>query len=263
MSSFKKYISKKSNWAYIILFLILVIAYVFGFFLERFSYIAIGGLFLFIAVENFIKSIGYFEVIMDNTEESKKCLESLVNSIHKPRINYAEKSLDYKTKVATATNSVFFNGSGMAFMADYDLTTSIANLPSEVSVSFFATNCNKNPVSLNYLHDFGGWREGYYTSLWETLNNSLERIKRRRSVSFTCLDLFVPISYFAIDYLVETEFSFIQAKHYLLVEERNDIKVYYCEAYPGTDVYDYYLEQIKLIERSDGQLSHRNEAGVQ
>ena len=76
MEKLKNYLSNnKSNWAYVILFFVLVVAYFVGFFSERFSYIAIGGLFLFIAIESFIKNIGFFE-------DMKKKIDNIPNLVN-------------------------------------------------------------------------------------------------------------------------------------------------------------------------------------
>jgi hypothetical protein len=91
----RNYLSIKSNWAYIIPFFVLVIAYIVGFFNYQFSYIAIGGLFLFIAIENFVKSIGFFENIKDTTEANAKHLANISETMAKFSDN-ANKNGDMK-----------------------------------------------------------------------------------------------------------------------------------------------------------------------
>ena len=120
------------------------------------------------------------------------------------------------------------------------------------------TDCCENRVSLEYKKEVYGQNEKYYEARMETFTSGIEAIRSYRNVDVTPLDIFVPVAYFAIDYESETTSSFIQAKYYLLSKERGDAKVFYCTAYPGTELYKIYQEQILLIKGSGGKLAYRN-----
>jgi hypothetical protein len=59
----RKFVKSPFNLGYVITFIALIVVYFYGITSEKFSYIAIGGLLLFIAIENFAQRIGIFEDI--------------------------------------------------------------------------------------------------------------------------------------------------------------------------------------------------------
>jgi len=100
MEKLKKFLAVKSNLAFVILFFVLAIAYIIGFFNERFSYIAIGGLFLFIAVESFVKSIGFYDDIKEISKANNEYLENIMdligklnNEIHNSEVTFFHNDL--------------------------------------------------------------------------------------------------------------------------------------------------------------------------
>ena len=261
MEKLKKFLAVKSNWAYVIMFFVLVVAYIVGLFNERFSYIAIGGLFLFIALESFIKSIGYFEDIKDNTnvsveslKEIKEKAEMITKSISKidemaiqiSKVDYSYSSCIYKDVIPRATNSLFFSGVGMAFF-DYDIENSIIKVDQSVNITFVVMNVYNEDVATG-VESFYNISKEETRMLHESFIKRVLRINNFRKTNFGVIDTFVQVSYFAVDYKELTEFSFIQAKYYLLTKNDEHIDVMYYTARPGTELFKCFRKQILIIE---------------
>jgi hypothetical protein len=64
---------------------------------------------------------------------------------------------------------------------------------------------------------------GHTTEYWyarkETFYGCVEIISKKRQVDIILLDMFVPISYLAVDYKEITDVSYMLARHYLLKDE--------------------------------------------
>ena len=177
-------------------------------------------------------------------------------------MNYSSDPCNYIEAVKKATGSIFFSGIGMTFL-DYALRNVLVNdTDPKVTINFAAVDYIKNNDIMTFLQDyFGPHREKWYKHR-DAFNDHVEILKNRQNTSFLDLDIFMPVSYFAIDYKEKTKFSFIQAKHYLRHKYENEVNVLYYTAHQGTKLYEQYRNQILLIEESGGNLGYIDKLGL-
>ena len=126
--------------------------------------------------------------------------------------------------------------------------THLPNIELRIAIKFVVADCNNDDI-LKAVKGISNAAKEELQSLSQVFDIGLNRIKHDRDVDVVFIDFYVSISYFAIDYKEQTNSSFIQAKHYLLNENKKSIKVFYCTVRPGTNLYDYYKEQILILDR--------------
>jgi len=136
---------------------------------------------------------------------------------------------------------------------DFDFANFLANIEPHVEIKCVVTDLNNPDVRKNMDYIFGGIEKEKNSPARSTFDRNVSRVKRTRSINVDFITAFPHISYFAIDYKEQTEFSFIQAKHYLIAEYTGEVNVYYCIVRPGAKLYEYYRKQIILLEKKGEQ----------
>lgn len=163
------------------------------------------------------------------------------------KVNYSLEPCDYIEHIKKSKNSIFFSSVGGSVLTDYSVQNALANINPEVEINIVTGDHNDNITN-----NFNGLTEvtkEYTLSINELVKTGINRIKEKRSVVYKSISFFNPISYFAIDYKDNSSSSFIQAKHYLISENKKSINVFYCSVRPGSDLYDCYCKQIILLEK--------------
>ncbi|MDR2532352.1 MAG: hypothetical protein LBC82_05875 [Oscillospiraceae bacterium] len=248
------------NWSYSGVFLALVIFYVIALGLDIFSNketimeIAIGGLLLFIGFEIFFIRVSFFEDIKNEFKDIKNEMESIAKKIDrlKPDIAYTDNRINRAEKISKAKSSIFVSGIGMGdFRNDNeDFIKSIETIMNQgVRVHCIACDLNVDEVrkcshfinktdDLKVDRDRTGFDECIKTiKSWECSTDFFKD---------DFIDYFTQVSYFAVDYDVGGQSTFIEATYFSAnVGIR---KKYYCHAYPGTDLYEYYKKQIDFLK---------------
>ena len=95
---------------------------------------------------------------------------------------------------------------------------------------------------MQFLTRFFGINEKQWGSRKDLFEEGVSSIQKKRNVNVIKLDIFSPVAYVAIDYKSITEASLIQAKHYLLSEDKSVLRT----VRPGVELYEYYRQQILL-----------------
>ena len=171
-------------------------------------------------------------------------------------IKYASAPIGFGEILPTAKNSIFISGLGMPIIGviDYLLVSVDSKINLTLAVSDFATD-----DVLNSLEQFAGWTKNDCERRKETFDKNVSKIKAKRPVNNIYLDIFAPIAYVAIDYHEITESSFIQARHYLFSGDSTVFHSYFCTVRPGHFLYNYYREQILMMEQNNGKLKKTDE----
>jgi hypothetical protein len=173
-----------------------------------------------------------------------------------PVITYSTRSCSFGEKALQAKNSVFCSSLIMAQLNDFDIQNDFMKVNSEIPITIVLLNSN-NPDMIKTLQRFNGY------SLIENEKTIIEGVKigidrilsNKRNVTVKYKNFIIPNSYFAVDYKVKTDSSFIQIKQYLLNDNKG-IKVLYCTVRPESELYELYREQILLLERSNEDFSN-------
>jgi len=194
-------------------------------------------------------TIGYLEGISKSTAKFDKIAEQV------SKISYSKTAHGFEL-IKTAQNSIFISGVGMQSVHAYRNVLSL--IDPRVSITLAVADHDNTDVMIALEHYFN-IRPDHWTARRQLFDDGVQRIKIDREVNVINVDIFMPIAYVAVDYYTETEYSFIQAKHYLIAEENTDTKSFFCTVVPGTNLYDYYREQILLIERTNGKLARAME----
>jgi len=167
-------------------------------------------------------------------------------NISKDKISYSLYPCSYSDMVRKAQKTIFFSGAGCEVLNDYSLQNILAEINHKISIDIVKSNPNNEDVRLAFQGLTEISRE-YVVSVNELVATGVDRIKVKRNINVKYIDFFNPISYFAIDCNENSKFSFIQAKHYLISDDKKTVKVFYCTVHPGSDLYDWYREQIILL----------------
>ena len=130
--------------------------------------------------------LGYLDKITNSLTEFRNYIKST------SKISYSIKSCDYIEKVSKVTNSIFFSGSGTAFLTDYDLQRAIAGVDPQIPITF-AVSDTSDKVFLDYAEALDGTTEEDYQSYAQSFNAGIKRIKSKREANIITMDLFVPI----------------------------------------------------------------------
>ena len=155
-----------------------------------------------------------------------------------------------------AMNSVFISGVGMTIFNS--IVYMLPNVSASSIIDLAVPDLSNENVVRSLTHFFG------MSSLdWDMRRNLFSEILGKvdstvsggRPISMIFLDMFVPVSFVAIDYLEETEFSCIQAFHYLLHKSRNDWQSYLCTVRPSHVMYERYRNQVMAIRSSEGRVA--------
>jgi len=183
----------------------------------------------------------------------------VVNKSEHSGITYSSRSCNYGEKALQAKNSIFSSSIFMAMLADYDIQNDFANVNPEIPITLVMVNSDY-PDMLKFVNMFNGRsnienEEKVMTTVAENVKIGIKRIKSSRNINVKFINFIVPVSYFAVDYKIVTESSFIQIKHYLLNDKRA-VKVLYCTVLPGSELFEQYRKQILLLERSDENFSN-------
>ncbi len=232
----KKHLQVKANWVGVFTLIFAIGGFLISFIFSQVSYQIISGMFVLIAVENFLMRITYMDDIKHQLEAQKET-------------DYSSEPCNYREHISEAKECIFFNGIGLVLLCDLDLHNHLSKIDAQVSIKFVvAKHCEDNfqKVVLGGLQkapDIEGAKA--ISKMFELTEN---RIREHRSLDVTHIDFFAPVSYFAVDYKEYTESSFIQAKHYLLNREKKGIQSYYCSVRPGSKLYEYYRQQIILLD---------------
>lgn len=204
------------------------------------------------------KEVSKREEELNERESEIQKKESMPNKCEANRINYSFESCNYIDYIKNATNSIFFSGIALSLLADMNLRR-VINEKKDTSKCFIIQNF-KNEELYKFIDEFlhitklehRNWR-----GLFEDFQMWIKEIKNKDSFYSNS---FYPVSYFAVDYKnVINDTSFIQAKHYFSRESsETPPKVLYVTAYPNTDLYNFYREQILLIEMSAKSDTEKN-----
>ena len=260
LSNFKKFIKTKSNWIHVITVFLVIAGFVITlitkgeYISEKHYFQIIGGMFALIVLENFVMLVTYMDdsksktdIINNNVEEIKRTLNLSLNKTEE--IKYSlDDPCKYIEVVTNAKKCIFCNGVGMAFLSDYNLQTSLANVDTRISIRFVVANHENDAFQKIVTRGIYKSDKKEAKTISKMFDIAIDRIREKRNLNISYVDFFTPISYFAIDYKEKTDSSFIQAKHYLHNMNNKNIKVLYCTVRPGSDLYEYYREQILLLE---------------
>jgi len=254
LNKIRKFLAIKSNWAYCLMFCVLLVAYIVGFFNERFSYIAIGGFFLFIAIESFIKNIGYFEDMKLHGNIAIKQLESLaepINNIEKFLLDggvHGQGILIRKTNnrigdlnilLQKAKKDVFIIGGSMTpILACYEIIQNISS-NKNIIVRMLAVNMEDEKTRCGYYNVINANRnEGNTDNLTHLKRFLISNVEIRTS------EIIPTTYYFAID--IDQPDGFIEVMHIVSGRSESD--------YPHIEInrnnkewYDVYQSQIKAL----------------
>ncbi|MCL2057344.1 MAG: hypothetical protein FWH02_09050 [Oscillospiraceae bacterium] len=227
----------------IIITVVTLISVVIGKFFDKMdSTNAIIILLVLITVDLVCIIIGYLEKSLQLSEHNKKMLKYAIAQ-STSGVSYSSDDCNYIDIVKSATKCIFYSGIAMGRFSDYNMENAFAEVSTEITITFVCANLENDDV-LKSANGFFGRNKIEPLNSFHVYQKAIERMKKKRNIVDKYIDIFVPISYFAIDYKEITEFSFIQAKHYLLDENRGEIKALYCTVRPGSVLYNYYQEQI-------------------
>ena len=192
-----------------------------------------------ITIEFFVITNRYLEPIAKSTEKIDKIVELT------SKVSYSLKPCNFE-ELNRAQNCIFISGAGMHAINIDNNRRLLAAIASKVKINLAVLNYDNEDV-IKVLKDFFGNTDEELISNRTQFNEGVSYIENRRGVNvITLKNIFIPIAYCAIDYRKETESSssFIQAKHYSLSDE----KPFFCTVRPGVDLYEYYRNQILIME---------------
>jgi len=168
-------------------------------------------------------------------------------------ITYSTRSCSFGEKALQAKNSIFCSSLVMAQLNDFDIQNDFMEVNPEIPITIVLFNSN-NPDIIEMLQRFNGYSfTEKEKAIIEGVKVGIDRILSRRDIIVKYKNYIVPNSYFAVDYKVKTDSSFIQIKQYLLNENKG-IKVLYCTVRPESELYELYQRQILLLEKSNEDL---------
>ena len=173
-------------------------------------------------------------------------------------ITYSTRTCNYGEKVLQAKNSIFSSGIWMAMLADPGIQNDFAKVNPEIPITFVMANSD-HPNMVKCVNMINGWSHvndaKEMKKIIDGAKIGINRIKSCREINEKYINFIVPVSYFAIDYKVVTESSFIQIKYYLLNDKRA-VKHLYYTVFPGSELFEQYQKQILLLEKSNENFSN-------
>jgi hypothetical protein len=213
-------------------------------------------LLVFIAIDFIILIKGFLEKITLNISELLYHQEYKINfSKDKPR--------NMTDKIDNAKNSIFISGTDMTFLhAETERNRYVALANNGVKI-IFAISELENEYINTYLERFfnkpRGRRKANDALITDYINQIKNRILKsnKDNLRLIPLDVFIPTAYVAVDYDNKSEHSVIYAKHYILDKDGNKTNCFWLFVYPGTSLYDEYLEQVHTIINYNGKLAAR------
>jgi hypothetical protein len=200
-------------------------------------------LLVIIATSFFITNSGYLERITKSVTRFDKFAEQM------EKIKYSKMPCDYNKMILQATNSIFFSGNGMSHF-EQSLAKALAEIAPHVEINCVVSDLSGDAIeTINFLTGLSKSDPSIITDHLNRYNKHLDTIRAKRGINNAFIKIVSMISYFAIDYKQQTESSFIQAKHILLSDRKGDYNTFYCIARPGTEIYEYYRNQIEILEK--------------
>lgn len=281
---YRKFLSTRTNWWYLVTVVLAVIGWVVCLFLEQISTKVIGSMFALIAIENIIIIINYMDDTRDKTSTIEKNVNYVVGitveatqkvNILEEKLNqildktavakFDSKSCDYIELARSAKNSIFYNSTGLGFLKTDTAQKEFSEIDKNINITLVITdNCD----SMNFLSVV---TKGLCQVSSKEAKNAragresiIDRITENDTdIKISYIDFYAPISYFAIDYKEQTESSVIVAKHYLHNLGKKNLNAYFCIAKPGHFLYDIYLKQIVMLESCNRSTDEINNGGME
>jgi len=133
---------------------------------------------------------------------------------------------------------------------DFNLANSLADISNNVEINCVVSDLTNPDIDMiaNHLFEIPLERS-YGSELNMIFKKRITAIENKHAVNSTFIETLSLVSFFAVDYKKDTEFSFIQAKHYMIPEYTGHVNTIFCTAYPGTEIYKFYRTQIEILEK--------------
>lgn len=185
------------------------------------------------------------------------------NSVVTPLVEHcigASSRIDFcANQLPKAKNSIFI--SSPAMITANSMTYILSDIKQDVSITLAMVDYDI-AENASYLKKFFGFSDENLVGYVEGFHHTVQQIAKQRPVNVIKLDMYAPPYYAAVDYKDETEYSSIQAKQYFIHEKDGGVSVYTCVTHVGSEFYNFYRQQILLLERNNGKIAKNSGGGI-